>query len=83
MDLSGLRDYTNRDWAAVRALKEQGWIERLEKSDPAEGLRIVEQLYVDARILRPDWPTDEDRREDFTHHLRLAELLQRASRKRR
>lgn len=83
MDLTGIRAHVNRDWAAVRALKEKGWIERLEAGDPAEGLHVVDRLYEDAKALRPDWPTDEDRRDDYLSHVRLSELLSRAARVRR
>ncbi len=79
VDATGLRAYLARDWKAVRDLKEDGWIEQLEAGDPAEGIRLAAELYEDAKAARPDWPTDEDRSDDFRHHVQLAELLRRAA----
>jgi hypothetical protein len=44
-----------------------------------EGFRIAEELRRQALLLNPGWPTPDDRRLDFEAHLRLAELLHRAS----
>lgn len=72
-----IRAYMARDWAAVRDAKDAYWAERIERLGPAEGLRIAEELRLQALLLNPGWPSEEDRREDFLAHRRLRTLLDR------
>lgn len=61
-----------RDWAAVRDAKDAYWAERIERLGPAEGFRIAEELRLQAKLLNPIWPSEDDRHKDFLAHLRLA-----------
>jgi hypothetical protein len=73
----GIRDYVDRDWAAVRDAKDAYWAERIERLGPAEGFRIAEELRLQARLVNPEWPSEEDRRQDLLAHARLRSLLDR------
>jgi hypothetical protein len=73
-----IRAYLARDWAAARDAKDAYWAERIERLGPAEGLRIGEELRLQAQLLNPAWPSEADRREDFLAHVRLRALLDRA-----
>lgn len=77
MTARGIRDYVNRDWAAVRDAKDAYWAERIERLGPAEGFRIAEELRLQAKLLNPEWPSEDDRRQDFLAHTRLCALLDR------
>jgi len=79
----GIREYVSRDWDRVRRAKDEYWGERIQRLGPMEAFRIAEELRRQALALNPGWPSPEDRRLDFEAHLRLAELLQRASSTRR
>jgi hypothetical protein len=79
----GIREYIARDWERARRAKDEYWGERIQRLGPMEGFRIAGELRRQALLLNPDWPTPEDRRLDFEAHVRLAELLNRASPTRR
>jgi hypothetical protein len=49
--------------------------------DAAEKIRIADELRRQVASSNPGWPTDEDRREDLAHHIRLAALLRRVGRR--
>jgi hypothetical protein len=79
----GLREFVERDWVAAREAKDAYWNERIKRLGPVEGLRIADELRRQAVLQDPGWPRPDDRREDFVAHVRLAELLHRASPARR
>jgi len=74
-----IRDYVSRDWQAARDSKDAYWAERIARLGPGEGLRIADELRRQVLRQHPGWPSDEDRRADLLAHVRLAELLRRAS----
>jgi hypothetical protein len=79
----GIKEFVSRDWGAVREAKDAYWGERIARLGPREAFRIAEELRRQALSQRPGWPSPEDRRHDLDAHLRLAELLHRASPARR
>ena len=78
-----IRSYMSRDWEAARESKDAHWAERIARMGPGEGFRIAEELRRQVLLRNPAWPAEDDRREDLRAHLRLSDLLQRASRPRR
>jgi len=74
-----LRSFARRDWALVEELKRSFWIERRKRMPPAEAIRIGDELREQVHGMRPDWPTRAERDADLAAHVRLAELLDRAS----
>jgi hypothetical protein len=79
----GIREFMARDWSAVRGAKDQYWAERIRRLGPLEALRIAEALRQQALAQQAGWPDATSRRADFSSHVRLAELLYRASAARR
>ena len=75
----GIRAYVSRDWEAARDSKDRYWAERIARLGPGEGLRIADELRRQVLRQHQGWPSDEDRRADLLAHVRLAELLRRAS----
>jgi hypothetical protein len=74
----GIREFVDRDWAAVRASKDEYWGERIARLGPLEGWRIVDELRRQALRQNPDWPSAHDRDSDLQFHVRLAQLFRRA-----
>jgi hypothetical protein len=75
----GIREFVARDWHLVRASKEKAWQERVDRMGHAEGLRMAEALRVSCRSLGADPGAEEARTQDLRMHIRLSELLARAS----
>lgn len=78
----GIEDYVARDWAAVRAAKDEYWATRIRRLGPLEGLRIADELRRQMLAIDPHWPSEAERRRDLADHHRVAELLRRADRAR-
>ena len=75
MDGSDVLAFVDRDWEAARLLKEKAWIEMQNARNFAERLRASEDLWLHARLLNPDGPSDEERQADLEHHAYLSRLL--------
>src|SRR3990170_2729631 len=75
----GIREFVSRDWGAARDAKDAYWGERIARLGPLEAFRIAEELRRQALLQHPGWPHTDDRRRDLDSHVRLAELLHRAS----
>lgn len=69
--------FARRDWEAIAALKRQRWAEQQSRMTPAELLEIGDRLRQHVKALHPDWPTEEQRREDLAVHIRVSESLRR------
>jgi len=79
----GIREFVQRDWAAVRACKDRYWGERIARLGPLEGWRIAEELRQQALRQDPEWPGADRRRQDLHFHVSVAERLHRAGSARR
>ena len=75
--------YANRDWAAIEESKRRRWAEQKSRMTAAEALRVGDALRRHAAIVRPEWPTAADRREDLAVHIRVSESLRRVDLSRR
>ena len=69
--------YVNRDWAAIEERKRQWQAELSRRLTPAEALAIGDRLRDYAYSLHPEWPTEQQRREDFEMHVRMSEMFRR------
>jgi hypothetical protein len=69
--------YLGRDFELLAELKERPRSRAGDRLSPAERIRIAEELRLQARSRRPDWPSDEERADDLAMHARVAELLRR------
>ena len=75
----GIREFVGRDWESARRNKDAYWAERISRLGPAESFRIAEELRREVLLLNPTWPDSTLRRADVQCHIRVAELLRRAS----
>lgn len=67
--------FAHRDWQAIAAVKRRFWEQ--SRMTPAEALQIGDELRRHARALHDSWPTEEDRRNDLSVHIRVSESLRR------
>ncbi len=66
---------TRRDDRETRASKEAHW----RSLTPLERLTLADELRRHALAVHPDWPTEEQRGEDYRDHVLLSERLERAA----
>jgi hypothetical protein len=71
--------YRNQRWDLVREAKEQFWAEETRARGADAGFAAGEGLWVHARAMDPEWPSEASRRADFEHHLELADKLRRVA----
>jgi hypothetical protein len=79
MDPRDVQAFVKRDWVAVRAAKEAYWAREFAAKGSAATFAASEALWRHMRLIRPDWPTDEERQEDLAHHVALKALIDRAA----
>lgn len=75
--------YVRRDWGAIAAMKRRRWAELKAQMSPDDALSVGDVLRHHVQDLRPDWPTEEDRRKDLAFHMRMSEMLGRVKPPRR
>ena len=79
MDAPDLKAYLERGWAAAEALKRAHWAREFAARGPEATIQAAHALWQHMRLVRPDWPSEEQRREDLVHHVRLKERIDRAA----
>ena len=79
----GIREYLDRDWAAVRDSKDAYWARRIARLGPIEAFRVADDLWRQARLQSPSWPDEASRREDLSAHVIMVQRLRRADSARR
>ncbi|MGH2830705.1 MAG: hypothetical protein ACRDJM_09500 [Actinomycetota bacterium] len=72
-------EFATRDRAALARLKARHWGTRRRERGAAEGLRAAEELRKHLAVLRPDWPSPEERAQDLADHIRTGEMLRRVA----
>lgn len=75
----GIREFVGRDWESVRRSKDAYWADRISRLGPMESFRIAEELRREVLLLNPTWPDSALRWDDLQSHIRVVELLRRAS----
>ena len=79
MDSDAVRAFANRDWEAIAGSKREHWTRVLRTAGPAALFRVAQHLREHTRMVRPDWPSPNDRARDLANHIALKQLLDRAS----
>ena len=79
MDHGSLRRFARRDWKALAASKTSYWAARAREAGGHPTWDAAQALLAHARAVRPEFPTDEERRRDFASHLALRERLDRVA----
>lgn len=75
MDRDALRQFARRDWSAVATSKARCWHDMKSRLPVADVLGVADGIRAHAQRLRPDWPTRQDRLDDWAVHQRVGEAL--------
>jgi hypothetical protein len=76
-DLGALLDFVQRDWTSPARAKARYWRDWKRRHGPAAGIRMADELRRQVLLVRPDWPSPSERREDLATHLRVIDALRR------
>ncbi len=79
MRADDLKAYLDRRWAAAETLKVEHWAREFAERGPEATLAVSRALWEHMRLVRPEWPSDDERRDDLAHHLRLKRAIDRAA----
>lgn len=79
MDPARAMAFAQRPWALIAALKEQHWACQFAERGWTATVSASQALWEHMRRVRPEWPSEEERREDLAHHLALKRALDRAA----
>lgn len=81
MDAKSVKSFVERDRARVQNHKREHWARLARESNGQETLAAGWRLFAHARAVDPEFPRPESRADDLAHHVRLNELIGRASRR--
>jgi hypothetical protein len=79
MDARDVRAYAERDWGALAAAKQEHWVREFAARGALATFDASQVLWRHMRQLHPEWPSEDERREDLAHHVRLKRDLDRAA----
>jgi len=74
-----VRAYARRAWHMAERLKREHWVRETAVRGPLATFEASLALWEHMRSLRPDWPSRDERRADFEHHIRLKRDIDRAA----
>lgn len=75
MNRDSLRQFARRDWSAVATSKARHWRALKNDRSAADVLAIADRMRVHAQLVRPEWPTPQQRLDDVRVHQRVGEAL--------
>lgn len=67
--------FLDRDWAGLSRLDDQYWVREYRRGGPHSAIEASKALWSHMKRLRPEWPTDLERRLDLEHHIKIKRLL--------
>ncbi|MGH7366267.1 MAG: hypothetical protein ACREKQ_15525 [Candidatus Rokuibacteriota bacterium] len=80
MDAAHVQAFLRRPWDSLAVLEREHWAREFARRGPAATLEVSRLLWEHMRRVRPDWPSDAERREDLRHHIALKSAIDRAAR---
>ena len=80
MDAADAQAFLRRPWDFMAALEREHWAREFARRGPAATLEVSRVLWEHMRRIRPDWPSDAERRQDLAHHVALKGAIDRADR---
>jgi hypothetical protein len=80
VDATHARAFLRRPWNALTSLEQDHWAREFARRGPAATLEVSRLLWEHMRRVRPDWPSEVERREDLSHHIALKGAIDRAAR---
>ena len=79
MEPRDLIAFATRAWTAAGASEREHWVREYAARGEAATFEASQSLWLHMRAVRPDWPSEQERREDLAHHVTLKRLLDRAA----
>lgn len=79
MDPSHLREYANRDWGAAERLDARHWRDEIASRGASATLEASQALRRHMELVRPDFPSAEERNADLQDHIAVKRMLDRAA----
>jgi hypothetical protein len=74
-----VRAYAARPWEALALGEQEHWIRERAARGPLATFEAAQALWIHMRSVRPDWPTEVERRADLDHHIAVKRALDRAA----
>ena len=75
-----MRAFVRRPWDSLVAWEREHWASEFARRGPDATLEVSQLLWEHMRRVRPDWPSDAERRDDLSHHIALKGAIDRAAR---
>jgi len=79
MNLDDLKAFARRDWAGVERGKWRYWADRYHQEGSEPARRAATLLLAHARRLGHAGLTEQQRSDDFAHHVEMRDQLDRAA----
>ena len=79
MDPLAVRSFMRRAYDVVAESKQDHWARRFREEGGDATWRAGQALREHVKLVRPDWPSEDDRAEDLEHHIELRRLLDRTA----
>jgi hypothetical protein len=76
-DPAAILEFVRRDWASFERSEAEYWRAYRQEQGPGAGIAVADELRRHLARVRPEWPTERERREDHETHLRVIEALRR------
>ncbi len=75
MNPADVRAFAQRDRTPVEEEKLAFWVQEYEQRGPAATLEAAARMFEYARVVRPDFPTEDDLAEDLAHQVAFKQKL--------
>jgi hypothetical protein len=79
VDPRDVESFASRPWQRAAAAKQRYWRDEVGRRGPAAAFEAAQALWAHMQMVRPDWPSDEERRLDLAHHVELKRALDRVA----
>jgi len=83
MDAEAIREFANRNRTLVEEEKRRHWAVQYRRLGPEVTWAAGQRLREHMSVVRPDWPTAQERADDLAHHIELKRKLDRTAGARR
>ena len=74
-----LKAYAERPWSAAKLAKREHWAREVARPGSRAAFEAAQALWLHMRMLRPEWPSEEERAADLEHHVAQKRALDRAA----
>ncbi len=80
MNARDIEAYVDRPWAALTESDQEHWAREFAARGADATIEVSMALWQHMRLVRPEWPSDEERQADLAHHIALKRTIDCAAR---